>query len=76
MELSTPQLYSFAVLLLLRVAPAALVSSLVFWLARWRRISGVCMAVALLALLIGAVASLNPFRIAGYIAADGECAEE
>jgi hypothetical protein len=73
--LSAPVLDSLAALLITRVAPAALVGSLGFWLVRWRRLSGICLALALLVALGGAVAALYPL-CPGYIAADGECAEE
>jgi len=76
MALSPPELYSFSGLLLGRVAPVALALSLGSWLIRYRRISGVCLVVAVLAFLVGAVAGVNPFCIAGYIASDGSCAEE
>ena len=76
MTLSTPELYWFAGLLLARIAPGALAASFGFWLARWRRVSGVCLLVALLAVVLGAVALLNPFCIGGYTAPDGTCAEE
>jgi len=76
MALSPPQLYSFSALLLARVAPVAIALSLGCWLIRYRRLSGVCLVVALLAFLVGAVVGLNPFCIAGYIAPDGSCAEE
>lgn len=76
MNLSPPELYWLAGLLLARAAPLALALSAGCWLLQWRRLSGLCALVALLAILVGAAASMNPFCMAGYIASDGSCAEE
>lgn len=76
MALSPRELYSFSALLLAGVAPVALVSSFVAWLARWRRLSALCLVVSLVAAIVGGVAATNPFCIAGVVAWDGTCAEE
>lgn len=76
MELSPPELYWFAGLLLMRVAPVALALSFVCWLARWLRPSALCLVVSVVAALVGIVAFTNPFCVAGRVVSDGTCAEE